>query len=163
VVKTVIARHNHAYRNGYYIKAHIPIAYHLPLARGFALVAIILFAASTLAFQPRPETDWLIPAFVLKRLFPRRANIPLTLAGMACFVVLIGINSDGFGIPALQTASIHLQFVLLMAGLILTTWGLAGGRIPLPDVRRLRSRARATPVLTLDDTQPASVRTCCWR
>lgn len=183
----MIARHNHAYRNGYYIKAHIPIAYHLPLARGFALVAIILFAASTLAFQPRPETDWLIPAFVLmvagavvlglslflyprpgthhttvstpqKRLFPRRANIPLTLAGMACFVVLIGINSDGFGIPALQTASIHLQFVLLMAGLILTTWGLAGGRVPLPDVRRLRSRARATPVLTLDDTQPASVR-----
>lgn len=51
-------------------------------------------------------------------------------AGVLALAALVESNTHRLGVPQLADVSYHVQFALLYAGMILVTWGAAGGGLP---------------------------------
>jgi hypothetical protein len=95
-----------------------PAAPWLALAGGLALVAALILTRPTppVAKRSAPRLD---------ALWPRRAWV-LLLPGMLMLLSVSEANGKLIGVKRLWTVSPHVQFALLLGGIVLTIVGLAG-------------------------------------
>ncbi len=69
-----------------------------------------------------------LPIPAMPRLVPGRTNWRAAGAGMLLLALLMEINGQAFRLPVLESVSSHVQFGLLVAGIVLVVRGFGGPR-----------------------------------
>lgn len=87
------------------------------------LLAVVLWLANTITHTPLVPRERERPPLA-------RGNWFLAGLGTLCMLILAETGGNVAGIEALEAASPHLQFALLVSGCVLLVWGLGGGGRP---------------------------------